>query len=205
MTSFKRLTLVLGTIVIGTMFSATAYAACGDSTQLAPRLHPQAWQGLGAIQPGSLLRVSDGADPIVGMWHVTFTAQGNEPGPPDGTPIDNALVVWHGDKTEIMNSARPPQDGNFCLGVWQKTGRLKYKLNHFAWLANDTANAPSGIGNPAGPTQFIEEVTLDPDGQHYTGTFTLNAYDTSGNLVAHILGVINATRITMNTTVGNLL
>ena len=209
MTSFKRLTLVLGTIVVGTLFSATfsatAYAACGDSIRLSPRLHPQAWPGLGAVQPGSLLLVSDDADPIVGMWHVTFTAQGNEPGPPDGTPISNALVVWHRDKTEIMNSARPPQDGNFCMGVWTKTGKSKYKLNHFAWFGNDTAYAPSGIGNPVGPTQFIQEITLDPGGRHYTGTFTLNAYDTSGNLTAHILGVINATRVTITTTVPELL
>src|SRR6185437_5527987 len=202
MTNFKRLTLVLGTIVIGAMFSATAYAACGDSVRLSPRLHPQAWQGLGAVQPGSLLLVSDDADPIVGMWHATFTAQGNEAGPPDGTPIDSALVTWHSDGTELMNSARPAQDGDFCMGIWKKTGKHSYKLNHFAWLgASDTANAPSGIGNPQGPTQFIEEVTLDADGQHYTGTFTINAYDTSGNLVAHLVGVINATRITITTTV----
>ena len=206
MTNFKRLTLVLGTIVIGAMFSATAYAACGDSVRLSPRLHPQAWQGLGAVQPGSLLLVSDDADPIVGMWHATFTAQGNEAGPPDGTPIDSALVTWHSDGTELMNSARPAQDGDFCMGIWKKTGKHSYKLNHFAWLgASDTANAPSGIGNPQGPTQFIEEVTLDADGQHYTGTFTINAYDTSGNLVAHLVGVINATRITITTTVPELL
>ena len=206
MTKFKRLTLVLGTIVIGAMFSATAYAACGDSVRLSPRLHPQAWQGLGAVQPGSLLLVSDDADPIVGMWHATFTAQGNEAGPPDGTPIDSALVTWHSDGTELMNSARPAQDGDFCMGIWKKTGKHSYKLNHFAWLgASDTANAPSGIGNPQGPTQFIEEVTLDADGQHYTGTFTINAYDTSGNLVAHLVGVINATRITITTTVPELL
>jgi hypothetical protein len=104
-----------------------------------------------------------------------------------------------------MNSARPPQDGDFCMGVWKKTGKYTYKLNHFAWLANDTANAPSGIGNPTGPAQIIEEVTLSPDGKHYNGTFTLNAYDTSGNQVAHIVGVISATRITLNTTVGDLL
>ena len=91
------------------------------------------------------------------------------------------------------------------MGVWKKTGKSTYKLNHLAWLANDTANAPSGIGNPSGPTRFLEEVTLSPDGNHYTGTFTLDAYDTSGNLVAHIVGVIAATRITTDTTVGDLL
>ena len=44
-----------------------------------------------------------------------------------------------------------------------------------------------------------------PDGNHYTGTFTLDAYDTSGNVATHITGVLSATRITMNTKVPDLL
>jgi hypothetical protein len=60
-------------------------------------------------------------------------------------------------------------------------------------------NAPTGIGNPSGPTQIIEDVILSPDGNHYSGTFTLDAYDTSNTRVAHIIGVIAATRITVNT------
>jgi len=161
--------------------------------------------GLAHFPPASLLLTSDDADNIVGMWHVTFTAEGNDGGPPDNTPIDNSIVTWHSDGTEIMNSGRPAQDGQFCMGVWKKTGRLKYKVNHFAWAGNDTTNAPSGVGNPAGPTHIVEEVTLSPDGKHYTGTFTLDAYDTSGNVTAHIIGVIRATRITMDTTVTDLL
>jgi hypothetical protein len=56
--------------------------------------------------------------------------------------IDNALVVWHSDYTEIMNSGRPPQDGDFCLGVWEQVGKSKYKLNHFAWGARWNSRAP---------------------------------------------------------------
>ena len=74
-----------------------------------------------------------------------------------------------------------------------------------SWLANDTENAPSGIGNPAGPTRFFEEITLSPDGKHYRGNFTLDAYDTAGNQVAHIVGTISATRIDLDTTVADLL
>jgi hypothetical protein len=139
------------------------------------------------------------------MWHVTFTAEGNNPGPPDNTPIDNAVVVWHSDRTEIMNSGRPAQDGDFCMGVWEEVGRCKYKLNHFAWAGNDTTNAPGGIGNPQGPTRITEEVTLSEDGKQYSGTFTLDAYDTSFNLTTHIVGVIKGTRITMGTTVNDLM
>ena len=201
MHSSSRSRILVLTFVSVCLLAATAHAACGDANKF---LRRQSWSG-SQSDPASLLVVGDSADPIVGMWHVTFTAQGNELGPPDGAPIDNALVTWHSDGTELMNSARPPQDGDFCMGVWKKAGKNTYKLNHFAWLANDTANAPSGIGNPSGPTRILEEVTLSPDGKHYTGTFTLDAYDTAGNQVAHIVGVIAAARITLRTTVPDLL
>jgi hypothetical protein len=186
------------------LLGTTANAACGDANKFGTTFHRQSWRGSDS-STGLFMRIANVKDPIVGMWHATFTAQGNEIGPPDGTPIDNALVTWHSDGTELMNSARPPQDGDFCMGVWTKSGKATYKLNHFAWFANDTANAPGGIGNPTGPTRIREEITLSPDGEHYTGKFTLDAYDTSGVLVAHIVGVIAATRITLNTTVGDLL
>lgn len=187
-------------IVCICVFAPEAHTACGD----VGKLHRQSWKGLQSDR-ALLLLVGEDHDPIVGMWHATFTAKGNEIGPPDGAPIDNALVTWHSDGTELMNSARPPQDGDFCMGVWKKIGHNHYKLNHFAWLANDTTNAPSGIGNPAGPTRFFEEITLSPDGKHYTGNFTLDAYDTAGNQVAHIVGTILATRIDLDTTVPDLL
>ena len=202
--NFKIKIMVLA-FVSACLLAATANAACGDSSKLGANLHRQSWKGSDGLQFGSLLRISDSRDPIVGMWHVTLTAQGNEVGPPDGTPIDNALVTWHSDGTEIMNSARPPQDGDFCMGIWKKTGKSTYKLNHFAWFSNDTANAPSGIGNPTGPGRLFEEITLSPDGKHYTGKFSAYAYDTSGNLVVHVVGVIAATRITLDTTVPDLL
>jgi hypothetical protein len=200
-TAINQFAVTLGILLIGTLLSGKSFGACGDYSK--SKLLPQSW----SRQSDLFLPISASAsdDAIVGMWHVTFTAQGNELGPPDGTPIDNALVTWHSDGTELMNSARPPQDGNFCMGVWKKTGKTTYKLNHFAWLANDTANAPSGIGNPSGPARFFEEVKLSSDGKHYTGRFTLDAYDTSGNEVAHIVGVLNGTRVTLDTSVGDLL
>lgn len=117
----------LGFILIGAFLTAMAAPQCGTPTA---KLHEQAWR-LG--DPTALLiQAADTVDPIVGMWHVMFTAEGNSEGPPDGTPIDNALVVWHADGTEIMNSGRPPQDGDFCMGVWKKAGPNRYHLNHFA-------------------------------------------------------------------------
>jgi hypothetical protein len=104
-----------------------------------------------------------------------------------------------------MNSVRPPQDGDFCMGVWEHTGTFKYKLNHFAWFGNDTTNAPSGIGNPQGPAQLVETITLCPDGNHYEGRFTLTATNTSGEVTVTIQGSIKGTRITTSTTIKDLL
>ena len=144
---------------------------------------------------------------IVGMWHVVFTAHNmnGEPIPDPGAVIDNAVAVWHADGTEIMNSSRPAQDGNFCLGVWKKTGNLSYFLNHIPWQGNDPSGGAGGIGNPEGGAQVLEHVTLNPDGNHYVGWFTLTAYDTAGNQTVSFTGSLSATRITTGTKFTDLL
>ena len=203
-TALKRFAAAMGIILIGTMLATSASAECG-SAQAARRgaLHRQSWSGSNGYGAGSLVMAHypyTFDDPIVGMWKVVFLAKGNTgpDAPPDGAVIDSAIVQWHADGTEIMNSGRPAQDGNFCLGVWERVGFNKYKLNHFA-LGNDPSNAPSGIGNPAGPTHIQENVTLSRDGNEYSGSFILDATDPSGNMGPHIIGVIKAKRITVNT------
>jgi hypothetical protein len=90
--------------------------------------------------------------------------------------------------------------------VWEALGGCKYKLNHIAWLSNDTTNAPDGIGKPQGPTHFAEEVMLSADGKTYSGTFTIDVYDTSFNPTPqHIVGVVKGTRITTSTTIEELM
>jgi hypothetical protein len=198
---------VPGALVLAMMIAPSAQAQCGLSTKLAK---PANWnpQLRGArVMPAALGGLDDDDDSpsIVGMWHVIFTAKTSNGTPIPSTMIDNSLVQWHSDKTEIMNSARPAQDGDFCLGVWAKTGKSTYRLNHFAWLGgSDTTNAPSGIGNPSGPTRLVESVTLNEDGNRYSGTFKLDAYDTSNNPTVSFTGVLTATRITTNTTEGEL-
>ena len=199
-TSFKMFRGGLSFVLMGAFLTAMAAAQCGTPTA---KLHKQAWR---VGDPTALLtQAADTAEPIVGMWHVTFTAEGNSGGPPDGTPIDNALIIWHSDGTEIMTSMRPPQDGDICLGVWEKVGPNKYKVNHLPWFGNDTTNAPSGIGNPTGPTRIVEVVTVSEDGNSLSGTFSLRATDTTGKTTAFILGTITGTRVTMETTIPELL
>jgi len=194
----------MGALALVFSIAPAAMAQCGLPNKT---IKPSNWRPqYGATTPQLVLAALDGYndhEPIVGMWHVVFTAQtqnGDAIPVPGGVVIDNSVVVWHGDGTEIMNSGRPAQDGNFCMGVWAKTGTSRYKLNHFA-LGNDTANAPGGIGNPAGPTQIAETIYLGADANSYHGRFVLDAYDPSGNNTAHIIGVITATRITVSTPV----
>jgi hypothetical protein len=191
----------LGLVLMGAFLTAMAAAQCGTPTA---KLHKQAWRV--GDPTALLLQAADTLDPIVGMWHVTFTAEGNSGGPPDGTPIDNALIVYHADGTEIMNSGRPPQDGDFCMGVWKKGAAAnQYNTNHFAWGGNDTTNAPTGIGNPTGPTRIIEKVTLSADGNSFTGTFWLRSTDTTGKPTATIIGTLAGSRVTIQTTIPELL
>jgi hypothetical protein len=198
---FCKLLPVVGTVTMA-LVAAGASAQCGLSKSYKPAaFHPQ----LGSAQmlrAGMFEDDDQGGPSIVGMWHVTFTAHtvNGDPIPSNAYPmIDNALVVWHSDGTEIMNSARPPQDGNFCLGVWQRTGTRSYYLNHIPWLGNDTQNAPSGIGSPTGPTQITESVMLSLDGKSYSGTFTLIAYNLDHTVAISFTGVVSGSRITTST------
>ena len=48
-------------------------------------------------------------------------------------------------------------------------------------------------------------VSLDKKADQYTGTFKINQFDPSGNLLAEVVGNITAIRITVNTTVQQVL
>jgi hypothetical protein len=212
-TTFKRFTVTLGLVLVGTILTAKASAECLSylpGHKAGAVVSPQSWTGA-EFSSASLVLASDHDsedDSIVGFWKVTFTAEGNgKEGPPDDTLIDSAYVQWHSDRTEIMNSGRPPQNGNFCMGVWKKTGSSKYKLNHFATGNVIDPNDPTAIGPPSGPTHLVEDIMVSRDGKHYAGTFTLDAYDTPSNgnkRLAHIIGVITATRITVHTPVSSV-
>ena len=197
---------VFGALTLVALVVTSAEAQCGLPTKLAK---PSAWQPqIGSSQNREVLGINrmdeDFQVSIVGMWHVVFIAESAAPPTvPPGNPIDNALVVWHSDGTEIMNSMRPPQDGDFCMGVWQQVGPRTYKLNHFAWFAKQFPTGPGDdgttIGPSVGPTQITEEVTLSPDGMHYTGTFTLNAYDLNNAIFQTFTGTVSGTRVTIIT------
>ena len=192
----KNLTVVLGVLGMTVILAVGASAQCGSLDQLkSGALTPQSWLGSG-LRPGSLLQVSEHEHSIVGFWKFEMLAK-NSPGLPDNFPVDHGFSQWHSDGTEIMNSSRAPVTGSFCLGVWKKTGRT-YTLNHFALSWNPDSTF-------LGPANIREEVTLSEDGKSFSGTFSLTQYNQTGTTIFHAVGEITGKRITVNTTITDVL
>lgn len=204
---FAKFMLCAGALVLAFATVPGVQAECGLPTTL---VKPMSWQpAYGAATPSLVWIDSDDQAPsIVGMWHVIFTAQtSNGQAIPGGAVIDNSVGVWHKDGTEIMNSSRSAQDGNFCLGVWERTGDRSYLLNHIPWQGNifDPSVPPETVGPPQGGVQLVERVVLNQDGNSYSGTFTLKAYKTDGTIYQTFTGKLSAKRITPHTPFTDLL
>jgi hypothetical protein len=195
----RAMTMTVGAGILSALFVSNAVAGCGDLSNLsgpfklvepsanARALSPQV-EGASPAQRGSA-----GAS-MVGMWKVQLISEGNgghNPSIPDGALIDFGFTQWHTDGTEIQNSAGVP-GGGFCLGVWGQTGFLTFELNHFPIAFNPTT------GDVANYINIREQVTLSPSGDSYTGTFTEDVYNPSGQQVDHVAGNIVATRITVD-------
>ena len=203
---------MLGAFVIATSFASTASAGCTDPAPLPKRFLLGGASGLspsfslpGVRGTSASDSISDDDASIVGLWHVTFASVGNNVAPffiPDGAPLDDGFAQWHSDGTEIMNSGRDPATSSFCLGVWKNEGGRTYKLNHFALSWDNTgalcAPEPGASSCFVGQTNIREEVTVDPRGRTYSGTVTIDQYDTSGQLLFRLRGLVSAQRITAN-------
>lgn len=187
-TKSRMVIAALAMALVAAMLGPVASAGCGKVDR--PSTGAALWQersGQGA---------SESDDPIVGFWKVKLISKGNT-GIPDDVALDEGYSQWHSDGTEILNSSRQPETQSFCLGVWKKVGPSHYKMNHFAisW-----AN-----GALLGPANIREDVTLSHDGNAFTGAFTIDQYDQAGNLLVHLIGQIEAKRITVDTSVTEVL
>jgi hypothetical protein len=186
-------TLAMVSLAMGLVTEASAGCANPPGFK-AGAVQPMSWRGTGEFGPGSLLLIADrddSADGIVGFWRVKYVL-------PDGTILDDAYQQWHSDGTEIHNADGPAAQGNFCLGIWKKTGRSHYKLNHF-YLGSDPATDTLQYR-----VQIREEIDLDRSGDEHSGTFTIDGYDLAGNPVFHVEGTVQATRITVKTDLKDL-
>jgi len=189
-------TLTAGLLCIACVSKAAAQCASFDSSAN-EALQQELWQTQPQPVKASFLQVNNHSDPIVGFWKAKFVSEGSSR-IPDGTVVDSPFVQWHSDGTEIMNSSRVPATQSFCLGVWKRSGQSQYELNHFA-LSFDTS------GTFVGPVQIRENITLDQKGDEYSGPFTIDQYNASGSLLQEVKGQVTAARITVDTTIDQVL
>ncbi len=164
----------LGIAIIAAFLAPGASAGCADvpvrpAAALGSNQHSYLVQA--AYQPARFVLVDSTAGPdVVGLWHVVFT-QNKTFG---GGLFDDSYAAWHSDGTEIMNSgAHSPAYGNFCMGVWTKTGHSTFTLKH---IALDYSMQPVGSTTPSVIVIIREEVTVDRSGNHFTGSFTADIY-----------------------------
>jgi hypothetical protein len=202
----RAITTTLSVAAVGMLFVSAA-GACGPTQAQGPfalkELLPDPQNPMALATPASLAHdladtLNANSASIVGMWSIQFLSEGNtthNPSIPDGAMIDFGYNQWHSDGTEILNSgARSPAQENFCLGVWQRTGRYTYLLNHFALNYDPTT------GVMIGKISIVETVTLSPGGTSYSGTFVYTVFDTKGNKTDSLTGQVTAERITVDTT-----
>jgi hypothetical protein len=122
---------------------------------------------------------------MTGLWRVAYVS--------GGMVIDQGWDQWHSDGTEILNDTPPPALGNVCVGVWKKTGNRTFQLLHPAWNFD-----PSGV---TVVSIFIlrQEITLDANGNTFSGSFSMDSYDFSGHPLpgSHVAGTVTGKRITV--------
>jgi hypothetical protein len=76
--------------------------------------------------------------------------------------------------------------------VWAPTGRSSLKVNHPSWNYDNN-------GNVIGTVVIKSQITLEPGGNSYKGTASIDVYDLNGNKIAPTtFGQLTATRITAN-------
>jgi len=169
---------------IALAYSATAGASCASYDLTAPA--GGAATGFIRTALHSVANTATDEQTIVGLWRAKFNA-------PNGAQVDDAIVAWHSDGTEIMNSSKAPITQSFCMGSWVRTGHSTYKLHHYAKSWDNTGTVY------VGPADILEVVTVDSTGSRYTGTFTITQYAIDEKTVlGGVSGTISATRLTAN-------
>jgi hypothetical protein len=175
-------------LVIGlcAAFASHANAQCGVSVvqrqggQVAFATMRQApderEMGHAAIQP-------QGNPPtLVGLWDLQFIS--------DGQLVDEGFDQYHDDGTEILNDTPPPATGNVCLGVYAQTGKRTFHLKHPSWIYDQTNTTVIGRAT------ILEDITVDPSGNTFSGSFTIQLRDLTGNpLGPDLTGQLKADRI----------
>ena len=194
--------------LLAAALAPSALAGCGDTSSLqAPFVFAQPSSSGQAVSLRASLAVAAIAGgnamvntaSIVGMWNLQFISQGNtthNPPIPDGALLDFGYTQWHSDGTELTNSGgHTPVTGNWCMGTWVRSGFFTYVLSHWALSYDATSQVLTTKVN------IQEQVTLDPSGNEFTGTFTFTVFNpTTGVQVDRVTGPLAGQRLTVDQT-----
>ena len=82
----------------------------------------------------------------------------------------------YGDGNELLIDKGAPARDNICSGVWEQLGARTYLINHPSWDF-DTS------GNLIGIVVLTDSITLDTNGNRYTGTGTVTVYDPTATII----------------------
>ena len=179
-------------LVLGAASSQMIHAQCG----IVPKKTSFGTHGLGFqggsrtvsyTRPGFQL-VSDWGEervgPLVGLWKVSFVDASQN-------YSDISYISYHSDFTEFQNSERVPATGAVCQGVWERTGRFTFRVNHYALAYGDSQNLTNVI-------RIRESITVDESGKTFTGDFVQDVYDTAHHLLATFKGPMTGKRVTID-------
>lgn len=187
-------------VVLGLLFTASGAKAAGcalpyktGATLPIPFVSPHEDDQQGGED-------SNGPAPIVGLWHLNYTAE-SESGapifPPAPFPFLESFKTWHADGTEFENAFLPPTGGNICFGVWKDLGHGTVKLHHIGLMFDST-------GNVSNIFTVDEKDMVAPNGKTYSGTFDFKLWPASfvnvgvGSPIAEVTGKTAGTRITVD-------
>jgi hypothetical protein len=173
-------------VLLSTVLAPVANADCGYSAipqltaaVLPAQSSPDLTHAMEADQREGRLDFAS----IVGLWHITVTA--------NGQVFRQGIETFHRDGAEVLNDTGAPSGGNVCLGVWIQTGPRTYKLKHPFWTFDSA-------GNLTGSAVIREQITLDQHGQTFSGNATVDILDLSGNLIVEVTQQVSAQRITVD-------
>jgi hypothetical protein len=167
-----------------TLTGLSAHASCADP-RTAAKSSAVHVNMPAAVQPASAdYSDNDGGGfrPIVGTWHVSYTAE--------GSPFADGIIQWHGDGTEFEEIDLPLLGGNICMGEWRYSDHSHVSRNHVGWMYSN--------GSLIGYFTEHEVDHISRDGNSYIGTNETKVYDVDGNLQADVTGTSAATRLWPN-------
>ena len=122
---------------------------------------------------------------LFGLGAVTYASSAMACG--DDVKVQHAS--WQGEQGSELFHLAQAGPGNH----WRQTAPSRYHLNHYA-LSYDPA-----LGTINARVIIKEDVTLNPTGTSYSGSFTLDVYDPSGTTqVGHQNGQVTAQRVSAN-------